>query len=154
MGRVQIAILDALSRSGGLTPRAEVLRAAFPGPARSASGSDGRRGKAERARADAAISRAILSLERKGLVIRERNPVTGRTVLRGTGQPELPVWELLARAEEDLAAHCRRTAAEWRQLGDRARQRADTIRRERSPSSTEGPRIQDLEVIHRLEGRR
>ncbi len=99
------------------------------------------------------MSRAIVSLERKGLLLRERNPVTGRTALRAADKAVLPVWELLARAEEDMAAHSRRVASEWQALAARARRRAGVIRAERSASSTELARQEDLEAMHRLEGR-
>lgn len=98
------------------------------------------------------MSRAILTLERKGLLVRERNPRTGRTALRGADQPTLPVWELLARAEEDLAVHCRRNAAAWQALAARARQRAQAIRLERSTSSSDEEREADLQLMRRLEG--
>lgn len=146
---MEIAILDTLSAQGGLAPRDAALAFAFPEVARAEGGTEP--ATAIRARAEAALSRAIVSLQRKGLVVRERNQVTRRTLLRSAGQQTLPVWELLARAEEDLAAHCQRTAAEWSRVAGRARERADVIRRERSSASTEASRQQDLELLHRLE---
>ena len=98
------------------------------------------------------MSRAILSLERKGLIVRERNPRTGRTLLRSADRPELPQWEELARAEEDLAAHCRRLAAAWRTLARRAQQRAESVRTERNTLATEAERQTDLAEMTRLQG--
>ncbi|MDQ6846702.1 MAG: hypothetical protein M3019_03840 [Candidatus Dormibacteraeota bacterium] len=151
LGRVEQAILQELGRSGGLTQRDAVVDAAFPASVRRA-GLSPATARALRARAEAAVSRAILTLERKGLLVRERNPRTGRTALRGADQPSLPVWELLARAEEDLAVHCRRNAAGWQGLAGRARRRAQTIRRERSTSNSDQEREDDLQLMRRLEG--
>lgn len=153
LGRVETAILDALSRSGSLTPREEILVSAFP--SLDAGGGAGARspddGRTRRARAEAALSRAILSLERKGLIARERNRRTGRTFLRSAGDDSVPTWEQLARAEEDLAAHCGQVSRRWADLGRRARHRAETIRAERSEVSTEEGRSVDLEALARLE---
>jgi len=107
-----------------------------------------------RARAEAALSRAILSLERKGLVVRERNARTGRTLLRSADRGDLPEWEEMARAEEDLAAHCRRVAASWRTLARRALERAEAVRSERSADATERARQTDLDEMARLQGER
>ena len=157
LGRVEIAILDVLSRHGGLTPRDEALEEAFP-RARAQPGTDGAasavQDRLRRARAEAALSRAIHSLERKGLIVRERNVRTGRTLLRSADRRPLPEWEETARAEEDLAAHCRRLAASWRALARRAQQRADAVRTERSADATEIERQGDLEEMTRLQGER
>ena len=157
LGRVELAILNELGRSGGLTQREAVVAAAFPEAEGALGGhatdtESGAGTRAHRARAQAAVSRAIVTLERKGLLVRERNPRTGRTTLRGADQAPLPVWELLARAEEDLAVHCRRTASEWLALAGRARERATSIRRERSSTPSEPEREADIELMHRLEG--
>lgn len=155
LGRVEIAILDVLSRHGGLTPRDEALAEAFPRSRASSNGDiqpEAVQDRLRRARAEAALSRAILSLERKGLIVRERNPRTGRTLLRSADRPELPQWEELARAEEDLAAHCRRLAAAWRTLARRAQQRAESVRTERNTLATEAERQTDLAEMTRLQG--
>lgn len=157
LGRVEIAILDVLSRHGGLTPRDEALAEAFP-RARGASNGDVDSGAVQdrlrRARAEAALSRAIQSLERKGLIVRERNARTGRTLLRSADRQQLPAWEEMARAEEDLAAHCRRVASSWRTLARRAQQRADSVRTERDTQATEVERQTDLAEMSRLQGER
>lgn len=154
LGRVEIAILDVLSRQGGLTPRDEALAEAFP-RARTSSGGDGAnvagQDRRRRARAEAALSRAIQSLERKGLIVRERNARTGRTLLRSADRQSLPEWEEIARAEEDLAAHCRRVASSWRTLARRAQLRADSVRTQRTTDATEAERQTDLEEMARLQ---
>ncbi|HEX6538797.1 MAG TPA: hypothetical protein VF155_06435 [Candidatus Dormibacteraeota bacterium] len=155
LGRVEIAILDVLSQQGGLTPREAALSGAFP---RLRTPRDGREAGAgvqdrlRRARAEAALSRAILSLERKGLVVRERNTRTGRTMLRSADRQALPDWEEMARAEEDLAVHCRRVALSWRALARRAQQRAEAVRADRSAQGTEPERQVDLAEMARLQG--
>ena len=110
-----------------------------------------RRWTERRARAEAATSRAIHSLERKGLLVRQRNERTGRSLLRFPELGPLPAWEELAQAEEDLSAHCRRMAGEWRDLAARAAKRAERIRAERAEGSTQQERELDLRLIGRLE---
>jgi len=109
-------------------------------------------GDAERARAESAVSRAIRSLERKGLVVRDRDPRTGRTSVRTPGDTALPLWEQLARAEEDLAAHCRQRARDWQDLASGASRRARQLRLDRSSAGTEAERNADLDRLARLEG--
>jgi DNA-binding MarR family transcriptional regulator len=130
-----------------------LVRVAFPalhGPGESGSATS----RSARARAEAAVSRAIRSLEEKGFVVRERDDRTRRTSVRLPGESSLPRWEQLARAEEDLAAHCRQRAAEWQQLAARARTRASRLRSELSSAGTEDDRRRDIERIERLEQRR
>jgi DNA-binding MarR family transcriptional regulator len=104
-----------------------------------------------RARAEAAVSRAIVSLERKKLVVREHNPRTGRTLLLSPDRLHLPDWEEMARAEEDLAAHAIRVADSWISLARRAQKRAALLRAERTIEGTEAERRADLEVIDRMQ---
>src|SRR4051812_14379591 len=113
IGRVEQVVLDELMRVDTLTPREAVVRLAYPSLTPTG-----------RSSAEAAVSRAIRSLEQKGLVVRERNPRTGRTWVRAPGASALPRWEQLARAEEDLAAHCRLRASEWLRLASHADGRA------------------------------
>lgn len=151
LGRVEMVILEKLRRCEGLTQRDEVVLAAFPARAGMAAVAN-ETSRLRRARAEAAVSRAILSLERKGLITRERNGVTGRTMLRSAADLPLPTWELMARAEEDLAAHCARVAREWDDLARRARRRAGTLRTARGEETTETERQIDLDSVARLEG--
>lgn len=153
LGRVERAVLETLSRNEGLTLREDVLRDAFPtiGEKPESPAGSVQRWQQRRGRAEAALSRAILTLERKNLLIRERNDRTGRTLLRSVGVSGLPEWEQIARGEEDLAAHCRKAAAAWSQLAARATRRAATIRSERGTTSTESERSRDLESVAALE---
>lgn len=98
------------------------------------------------------MSRAIVSLERKQLLVREHNPRTGRTLLLVPGGVHLPDWEEMARAEEDLAAHAVRVADTWTTLARRAQKRAATLRSERAIEGTEAERSADLAEIDRMQG--
>ena len=156
MGRIELAILDKLSRDGGLTSREDALIAAYPelGQRPSAHGRPERAWAQRRARAEAATTRAIKSLELKGRLRSERNTRTGRLLLHLPGPSVLPSWEELARAEEDLAAHCRLLAGKWQELARRAAGRARTIRSERGEAGTEDERQADLEAVADLESGR
>jgi len=145
LGRVEQAVLDELTRRGVITPRSALLPIVYPSLAP---------GDARRATAEAAVSRALRSLEAKGLVVRERDSRTGRTSVRAPGMQALPRWEQLARAEEDLAAHCRQRARDWQQLASRATRRAARLRSDRASEGTEPERTADLERIARLDQRR
>ena len=147
LGRVESAILDALRGAGGLVFRDQALRAAFPRlppTGRLRAGTPGYSiPAAERMRrrdvAEAALSRAIHSLEQKGLVTRDRNERTGRTLLRSAHDAErLPDWEEIARGEEDLGAFCRVQADAWSALARDARERAMAHRRARSATDRTG----------------
>ena len=144
IGRVEQVVLDVLYARGGMTPREVLVQAAFPAA----------EGEAPRARAESAVSRAMRSLERKGLVVRDHDPRTGRTSVRTPGDSALPMWEQLARAEEDLAAHCRQRSREWQDLAGRAGRRARQLRLDRSSAGTEADRNADLDRLARLEGPR
>ncbi len=98
------------------------------------------------------MSRSIQSLERKGLLIREHSPHTGRTVLMSPDRDRLPEWEEMARAEEDLAAHCLRVSEAWNELARRSRRRAAQLRAERVLEATEAERQADLGEMGRLQG--
>lgn len=153
IGRIERVVLDTLSSDGGLTFRDRVVALAFPAlDQRPTSGEARVRAwRRRRDRAEAAVSRALLSLERKGLARRDRNDRSGRTLIRAETVLELPEWEQLARAEEDMAAHCRNLAARWESLAARAQRRAEQIRTERSPAATEEERSRDLRAVDSLE---
>ncbi|GAC1701927.1 MAG: hypothetical protein NVS9B6_17450 [Candidatus Limnocylindrales bacterium] len=155
LGRVERRVLQVLTDSGELTSRIDVLAVAFPelgAPPATERGSKGAElWRRKRDRAQASVSRAIASLEAKGLLVRDRNDRTGR-ILLSAGPGPLPAWEQDARSEEDLAAHARRMAAEWRGVASRASRRAERIRMERSYLGTEAERTEDLGTVTRLEG--
>lgn len=140
LGRVEVAVLRAIDSAGGLVRREEALLAAYPSAA-------DQRG---RALAHAGLSRALLTLERKGLIVKERDPSNTTTLLFAANLTTLPEWEQLARAEEDLAAHCGRTAAAFDALARRARGRARSIRTERSADACDGERNADLATLDQL----
>ena len=140
LGRVEVAVLRAIDGGGGLIRREEALLAAYPGAA-------DQRG---RALAHAGLSRALLTLERKGLIVKERDPSNTTTLLFAANLTTLPEWEQLARAEEDLAAHCGRTAAAFDALARRARSRARSIRTQRSADACDGERNADLATLDQL----
>lgn len=161
LGRVESAILDALRGAGGFVYRDQALRAAFPRLPRPGPLPAGTPGysipAAERTRrravAEAALSRAIHSLEQKGLVVRDRNERTGRTLLRSApGAERLPEWEEIARGEEDLGAFCRVQADAWIALARDARARAVAVRGARSTDPTERARQAALDELRRLRG--
>ena len=108
--------------------------------------------KRRRASAEATTSRAIVSLERKGFVVREVNPTTRRVFVRSRDCTRLPDWEEIARAEEDMGAHCKKRAAAWTSLAHRLSRRASAIRAARSLEGTDAERQVDLDEIRRLEG--
>lgn len=97
------------------------------------------------------MSRAVVSLERKGLVVREVNPTTRRVLIRLRECTVLPHWEEMARAEEDMGAHCMKQAAAWGALARRLFARAVAIRTVRSVAGSEAERQADLDTIQRLE---
>lgn len=107
---------------------------------------------AGRRAAEASVSRAAASLERKGLLRRERSARSGEVVYWPVGGDLFPEWEAIARAEEDLALHCARTSRRWAALAARARGRARAIRNQRSLVATEADRRRDLEEVAELEG--
>lgn len=149
LGRVERAILAALPRDGGFVSRDTVVRSAYPDhTARAAqarvNGAVVQPLSEGRALAEAAVSRAIGSLQRKGLVVRDRNRVTGRTLLRSPDAAEDPAWELVAQAEEDFSVHAAAMARHWRSLSRRARARAARLRVDRSPDGTESERRVDM----------
>jgi DNA-binding MarR family transcriptional regulator len=155
LGRVEAAILDALSEAGGCMQRDQAREHVYPTPTKSrgarAAPTRQQLGR-QRANAEAGLSRAIVSLERKGLIVREHNVLTGRTTLRRPQDLRLPEWEETARAEEDLAAHCLRLAAKWSALARRSQRRAAALRVERFVDATEAERRYDLDEIDRLQG--
>ena len=153
IGRIERVVLEELSRSEGLTFRDGLVALAFPSLGESPTGGEARirAWRSRRDRAEAAVSRALLSLERKVLARRDRNDRSGRTLIRSSQATELPDWEQLARAEEDMAAHCRKLAARWEALAVRAQRRAELLREERSDAATEDERSGDLQAVDELE---
>lgn len=154
LGRVERSILEALDDAGGFLQREALVDVLYPRLRAQPEGRGARRTKKahmERTAAEATVSRAIASLERKGLVLREHNHRTGRTFVRSTRHRVLPEWEQIARAEEDLAAHCMQLAKQWMALARRSHGRAGAVRRSRSVDATESERLADLAEIDSLQ---
>ena len=154
LGRVESRILDEVQRRGGLAPRYALVDHVFPdlGPKPRAGG--GARGAQRlerwqilRADAESAVSRAIRSLGRKGLLLTERSTQTGRTLLREPGVAALPEWEEVARAEEDLASRCQELARELVSIAGRARTRAISIRTQCSDAGVAAERDADERLL-------
>lgn len=109
-------------------------------------------GGASRPAAEASVSRAARSLERKGLIRQERSARTGEVIYWPAAAGRLPEWEEMARGEEDLADHCSNMSARWSALASRAQSRARRIRERRSIEPTEDERREDLAAVARLSG--
>lgn len=160
LGSVERAIVGLLMADGGPVPRTRVVHALYPSLCPEQRGDDSwavgdttssSASASRRALIDATVSRAIASLARKGLIVRERQRATGRTILRTVRvDAPMPDWENVARAEEDFAAQAASRAEQWRTLAGRARQRALRIREERRLDSTDDERTVDVQMAQRL----
>ena len=156
LGSVERAILDVLEAYGGLMTRRSVVHMLYP--SLRLEGSDDRwkgaghtHSAAQRTLVEATVSRAIASLARKGLITRDRQRASGRTLLRTTRVGALlPDWESVAREEEKFAAQAASRADHWRTLASRARLRALRLREERRLDATGDERAMDIHVAERL----
>lgn len=154
LGSVEAAVLEQLMCAGGLMPRRHLLTAAFPDYARAAQGPDQmppRRHGMQRALAESKLSRAVSSLERKGLIRRERQAKTGIVVVRALTRTRLPIWERDARADDDAETYCRQMATQWAALAQRFGSRAASIRAARTATGFDVDRRSDLAEIKRLQ---
>ena len=153
LGTAEEAILAELNHSGGPVPRRALVRAVYVrGDARRAAAATQTRfdddavvpeGRA-RQHAESTLSRALRSLERKGLIVRRYNGPTRQTLVSVTDPPAPPAWEREARFEERFAARCDAVSAELAELARRARRRAIQLRGERRSSSTSRERGSDV----------
>lgn len=156
LGSVERAILDLLEADGGPVTRSSVVHALYPslGPDRSGDewkGAGHATSATQRTLVEATVSRAVASLARKGLIVRDRQRATGRTILRTTrAEAPLPDWESVARDEEDFAAQAASRAEHWRTLAARARRRAMRLREERRLDTTGDERSMDVHMAERL----
>lgn len=138
LGSAEEIILTELRRSGGPVPRrllvSVVQEASSPSRRRAlpAGASDTRAIQ----NAESTLSRALRSLERKGLVLRAYSNATKQTLISLPNPPAPPTWEREARGEEQFAAQCDAAIAELTELARRARRRASRLRMERSSAST------------------
>lgn len=153
LGSVEARVLGEVRRNGGLVPRDALMEVVFPGVGprpplttdlRDLPHLEGWR--ARRANAQSAVSRAISSLQAKGLLVIERTS-GGRTLLREPAVTVIPPWEQAARSDEEMAARCLQLARELRTMARRARDRATSVRDRRSDAGTLADRAVDVRRI-------
>ena len=101
------------------------------------------RGRARRY-TESTLSRALGSLERKGIVVRVVSRATRETLVSMSDPPALPAWEREARAQLAFAARCDAASAELAELARRARVRAVRLREERALRPTMHDRASDV----------
>jgi DNA-binding MarR family transcriptional regulator len=145
LGSTEETILDELRRAGGPVPRRLLVSVVY---ATTASATYHTRSLSSRRteeplaatralqNAESTLSRALRSLERKGLITRTLSGGTRQTLISVTNPPAPPPWEQDARAEEALATRCDVIAAELAELARRARRRASQLRVERRSTAT------------------
>ena len=158
LGSAEESILSELRRIGGPVPRRLLVSVVFDSV--SVAGRNGRPrgpGHVERLpagralqNAESTLSRALGSLQRKGLVMRTFNRATRQTLISVTNPPAPPSWEQEARSEEAFAGRCDAVAAELTELARRARMRVVQLRIERGSSATSLERSNDLAHWTRL----
>lgn len=127
LGSVERRILQEVARRGGAAARVAIVNSVFPTTVRrlakeSGPGGDARR-QHHRADAESAISRAMASLARKGLLLIERRRTSGFALVRDSGCVSPPPWEIALRGEESLLEACDALTLEARRLALRARRR-------------------------------
>lgn len=154
LGEVEQAILDVLNADEGPVLRSQVVRVlSGTAPKRRAytRRSAEHTATTRRTTLETSVSRAIRSLVRKGLIVREQQRGTRRAILR-VRRPQAPPpdWERIARGEEDFAAQAASWAAHWHTLAVRARARAIQLRKERRVAVTRAERALDARVAARL----
>ena len=159
LGSVEAAILAEIHRGGGVAARHGLVNRVIRDAAvRGGAGDTGTRTRARAplslAHAESAVSRAIASLARKGLLVVERNRPRGGTLIRAPNLRDLPSWEKAARQEEELAAECEHGAGALSRLAARARRRAAVIRSTRSQAKVRVERATDVQARDLISGRR
>ncbi|HET9050355.1 MAG TPA: hypothetical protein VFO60_01550 [Candidatus Dormibacteraeota bacterium] len=155
LGRIEVSILEEIGRRGGIAPRCALVDSAFPKvgprppePARSARARERlERWYVMRADAESTVSRAIASLARKGLVVVQRGPAAGRTLIQLPGLVSLPTWEMSARADDVLAGDWQRIGTQLLDLSVRARRRAASIRIAGVDEEHAAERTADVEAL-------
>lgn len=146
LGSAEEMILSELRRSGGPVPRRLLVsvvmetstlsrRHALPAAAREARAIQN---------AESTLSRALRSLERKGLIVRSYNHSTKHTLVWLPNPPAPPEWEREARTEETFAARCDAVIGELTELARRARRRAARLRMERTSTATMAENASDV----------
>lgn len=146
LGSAEELILSELRRSGGPVPRrllVSVVMETSMVSRRHVLPTGGVEARAIQ-NAESTLSRALRSLERKGLIVRSYSHSTKHTLVWLPNPPAPPVWEREARAEETFAARCDAVIAELTELARRARRRAGRLRMERSSASTMAENVSDV----------
>ena len=145
LGSAEVAILAQLRRAGEPVPRQLLLLLVHTrmSPSTQAASPAAQAGVAHllpsgraRQNAESTLSRALRSLERKGLIVRSVNESTRRTHISTARPLARWKWERNAVAEEEFAARCDALSAELCELARNARTRALRIHTERAPMST------------------
>ena len=145
LGSAEETILMELRRSGGPVPRQLLVRAVQATTRQARRGlDDGAADGRVIQNAESTLSRALRSLESKGLVTRTLSRST-RQIIVSTANPSTPpAWEREARAEEALATRCRAAVSELAELGRRAGRRAAQLRIDRRAPATSDERAADI----------
>ena len=153
LGHVEEAILRELRRTGGPVPRVLLLGVVYASSrrVRPTARPGWRHGNDRqvppgrlRENAESTLSRALRSLERKGLIVRTKNRPTKQRLISLTHGPAPPAWERDARADEAFATRCDAMSAELAHLGRRARDRAARLRMERRSVAAGRQRDRDV----------
>lgn len=133
LGSAEVAILTELRRVGEPVPRRVLLLLVFTqvSPPTEVALSKSHAGVAQllpsgrvRQNAESTLSRAIRSLERKGLIVRSECESTRRSLISAASPLAGRRLKRNPRAEEAFAARCDATSAELRELARKARARA------------------------------
>ena len=138
LGSAEEMILSELRRSGGPVPRrllVSVVQETSTLSRRHVLPAGAGESRAIQ-NAESTLSRALRSLERKGLIVRSYSHSTKHTLVWLPNPPAPPGWEREAQAEETFAGRCDAVIAELTELARRARRRAARLRMERSSAST------------------
>lgn len=143
LGSAEELILSELRRSGGPVPRRLLVSVVQETSRRHLQPSAARDARSVQ-NAESTLSRALRSLERKGLIVRSYSHSTKHTLVWLPNPPSPPVWEREARAEETFAARCDAVIAELTELARRARRRAARLRMERSSAATMAENASDV----------
>lgn len=143
LGSAEVAILAELRRAGEPVPRQLLLLLVHAQTSRSghAASSPAQAGVAQllpsgraRQNVESTVSRALRSLERKGLIVRSFSGSTRQTLISAPTPPVGPRWERVAIEEEAFAARCDAVAAELAELARNARTRASQLGVEQGPT--------------------
>lgn len=144
LGSAELAILRHLRRAGGAVPRQLLVVLVHAPTALSAqtAGSESQAGAADvlptgraRQNAESTLSRALRSLQRKGLIVRTIDRSSRQTLISAADPQAAECGERDAIAAEAFAARCDAVSAALIDLASNARVRASQLRSEGGPIS-------------------